>query len=241
MANRYKISEISKQTNVPTSTIRYYVSQGLIPKPEKVNRNMSYYDESCIDKLRAINFLKESRRYPLTIIRNILKRMDQGLSIENAEQIENMVFFEQSEEKKTLYTRQEFLEYSGLTSAELKEAEKFELIIPYYEENNKKYYDHEDIGFGRDVIKNFLDLNRDDIKLKDFRFYVELFNRMIEQEDVLRKKLVKGKSTTENINITMEMIRVGDFVRTYISKRLLQKRTKEKVKSSLEKQSREDR
>jgi DNA-binding transcriptional MerR regulator len=61
----FKIGEIAKRSGVPASTIRYYVKEGLLPSPEKVNKKMAYYDESCITKLEAIQHLQEKRFYPL--------------------------------------------------------------------------------------------------------------------------------------------------------------------------------
>jgi DNA-binding transcriptional MerR regulator len=227
MTTRLKIGEISRQTRVPASTIRYYVSQGLLPKPDKVNRNMSYYDEICVEKIRSILYLKESRHYPLTVIKNILKRMDQGLSLENAEELENTVIASPSEESRALVNRKEFLENTGLTSAELKEAEKVRMIMPYRDERGGKRYDRDDIRFGRDVVRVFLDkAEGTDLKPGDFGSYVTLCNKVCDQEESMRRKLVKGKSTREKLDTTVEVIRLSHFFRTYIFKRLYQRRLK---------------
>jgi len=88
-----KIGEIAKQSGVQPSTIRYYVRQGLLPEPNKVNKSMAYYDESCVEKIQAIRYLQEKRYYPLSIIKNVIRRMDEeGMSLEEAESIEDVVF-----------------------------------------------------------------------------------------------------------------------------------------------------
>ena len=84
-----KIGEIAKRSGVPPSTIRYYVRQGLLPEPTKVNKSMAYYDEGCIQRIQAIRHLQETKYFPLPVIRNILRRMDEGLSLEEAEAIED--------------------------------------------------------------------------------------------------------------------------------------------------------
>jgi DNA-binding transcriptional MerR regulator len=58
---KLKIGKIAKRSGVRPSTIRYYVAEGLLPRPEKTNEKMAYYDEACIDRLRAIQELKEKR------------------------------------------------------------------------------------------------------------------------------------------------------------------------------------
>ena len=89
---KLKIGEIARQSGIPASTIRYYVREGLLPNPDKVNKKMAYYDEGCIERLNAIQYLKEKKYYPLLIIKNILRRMDQGLSLQEAETVEDAVF-----------------------------------------------------------------------------------------------------------------------------------------------------
>ncbi|MFZ5571620.1 MAG: MerR family transcriptional regulator [Thermodesulfobacteriota bacterium] len=226
-----KISELANRTRVAASTIRYYVSQGLLPEPEKVNKNMSYYDERCVEKIRAILFLKDTRRYPLSLIKNILKRMDQGVSLEHAEAIENSVFGTQSGEQRGLVDRQQFLASTGLTGAELDKAEKIELIMPYRHEKNKKLYNNEDISFGRDILKHFLEMG---LEIEDCGFYIELGKQIIAREDMIRKKLIQGKSTAEKIGITVELSAIAGFARSYIFKRLFQRKTMANIAVSLE-------
>ncbi len=86
---KLKIGEIAKRSGLRPSTIRYYVGEGLLPKPEKANEKMAYYDEACIERLRVIQELKERRYFPLYLIKNILRRMDEGLNLTEAETIEN--------------------------------------------------------------------------------------------------------------------------------------------------------
>lgn len=45
--------------------------------------------------------------------------------------------------------------------------------------------------------------------------------------------MVAGKSTRENIAITAELTRVGDFYRDYILRRLFQKQVEQNIQSSL--------
>jgi DNA-binding transcriptional MerR regulator len=100
-----KIGEIARKSGVPPSTIRYYVRQGLLPEPIKVNKSMAYYDESCVEKIQAIRHLQEKRYFPLAVIKNILRRMDEGLSLEEAEAIEDAVFGNQTDLPATLIDR----------------------------------------------------------------------------------------------------------------------------------------
>ena len=51
-----KIGELSKQTGVPTSTIRFYEQKGLLPPPERKASGYRNYAQDAKDKLQLIKF-----------------------------------------------------------------------------------------------------------------------------------------------------------------------------------------
>lgn len=229
---KLKIGEIAKRSNVPASTIRYYVGEGLLPKPEKANEKMAFYDESCIDRLHAIQELKEKRYFPLYLIKNILRRMDEGLSLNEAETVENAVFGSSEQTGNGLLNQAAFLSATGLSEKELSEAERLGILIPFTTHGDKPLYNQEDIRVGRDGIKKFAVLG---MKLQELSFWMELGKKIVDKEMALRRKIVAGKSTRENIAITAELTRVGNFYRDYILRRLFQKQVEHNIQKSLKK------
>ena len=166
-----KIGEIAKRSGVPASTIRYYVKEGLLPCPERINKKMAYYDEACIRKLEAIQHLQEKKYYPLSVIKNILRRMDDGFSLEESEEVENAVFSPMTGGEMDLVDRPEFLRLTGLTPGQLDEAEKIGLVMPYLREKKKVFYNQEDITIARDAVRQ---VYRYGLDPKDLEFYVRL-------------------------------------------------------------------
>lgn len=229
---KLKIGEIAKRSHVPASTIRYYVGEGLLPRPEKANEKMAYYDEACIDRLRAIQELKEKRYFPLYLIKNILRRMDEGLSLQEAETVENAVFGSSDRTGHGLIDRQAFLQVTGLTDKELSQAEKLGILIPFTTNGDKPLYNDDDVRVGRDAIKKMPDVG---MILQDLSFLVELGRKIVEREMILRRKIVAGKSTRENIRITAELTRISDFYRDYLLRRLFQKQVEQNIQKSLKK------
>jgi len=69
----YKIGEIARKTGVSPSTIKYYIAEGLLPKPKKTSRNMAYYDASYISRIKMIKELQSKRYLPLKVIKKILQ------------------------------------------------------------------------------------------------------------------------------------------------------------------------
>ena len=227
---KLKIGEIAKRSGTPASTIRYYVQEGLLPKPEKANEKMAYYDEVCVERLRIIQELQERRYFPLYLIKNILRRMDEGLSLPEAETVENAVFGSDDSIGRGLIDRSAFLAATGLTEKELKQAENLGVLIPFTTGVDKTLYNEDDVRVGRDGIKKFAGLG---MELGELFFWVEFGKKIVDREMALRRKIVAGKSTRENIRITAELTRIGDFYREYILRRLFQKRVRQNIQKSL--------
>ena len=225
-----KIGEIAKKSGVPPTTIRYYVRQGLLPEPDKVNKSMAYYDERCIEKILAIRHLQERKYFPLSVIKNILRRMDQGLSLDEAEAIEDAVFGAQPVTPDNVMDKAQFLEASGLTNDELLTALKIGLMIPYLQEKGRTLYNLEDVRFAREVLKKIISFGQD---LHELSFYVELGKQIVDHEMNLRKVAVKGKTQQENIRVTTEISKMADLLRGYIIRRLFQRRVQAVIQKSL--------
>ena len=155
---KLKIGQISQKSGVPASTIRYYVSEGLLPRPEKINEKMAYYDESCIDRLLAIQELKERKYYPLYLIKNILRRMDEGLNLAEAETIENEVFSRPDKPSNGLLSRAAFLAATGLTESQLASAESLGILIPFTHKGARPLYNQEDVRAGRNGLAKLASL-----------------------------------------------------------------------------------
>jgi DNA-binding transcriptional MerR regulator len=225
-----KIGEIAKKSGVPPSTIRYYVRQGLLPEPDKVNKSMAYYDERCIENILAIRHLQERKYFPLSVIKNILRRMEKGLSLEEAEAIEDVVFGAQPVTPDNVMDKVQFLEASGLTNDELATALKIGLMIPYLQEKGRTLYNQEDVRFAREVLKKIISFGQD---LHALSFYVELGKQIVENEMNLRKIAVKGKTQQDNIRVTTEISKMADLLRGYIIRRLFQRRVQAVIQKSL--------
>jgi DNA-binding transcriptional MerR regulator len=67
-----KISELADRSDVSVGTIKHYLREGLLPEPVKTSRNMSYYPEDFVDRIRLIKQLQEERFMPLRVIKSML-------------------------------------------------------------------------------------------------------------------------------------------------------------------------
>ena len=227
-----KIGEIARRSGVPISTIRFYVKEGLLPYPEKVNKKMAYYDEGCINKLEAIQHLKEKKYYPLAIIKNILRRMEDDFTFEEAVVVEDTVFDPMSNGEIGVVDRVEFLRLTGLKPEQLDEVERVGLLMPCFKEKRKTLYNQDDVIIAREAIQHIYQFG---FCPEDFEFYLRLGQEITDQEMSLRRKITKGLSTKENIEITIFLTRAVNLFRGYILRRLLQQKIQARIQKSVSK------
>lgn len=90
-----KKSELARLADVSSSTINYYVSEGLIPVAYKPNPNMAWYDRSCVERIKLIKKLQKEQYLPLPVIKRIIssneisdEEIKLGLSISGLRRIE---------------------------------------------------------------------------------------------------------------------------------------------------------
>ncbi len=67
-----KMKELSAITGVKAPTIRFYISQGILPKPNKPHKNMAYYDEHYIELIRLVKKFQKEYFLPLDVIKKAI-------------------------------------------------------------------------------------------------------------------------------------------------------------------------
>jgi DNA-binding transcriptional MerR regulator len=69
------MSELAERSGVSAGTIKHYLREGLLGSGEEVvrtSRNMAYYPEAFVERLRLIKRLQEERFMPLRVIRDVI-------------------------------------------------------------------------------------------------------------------------------------------------------------------------
>jgi DNA-binding transcriptional MerR regulator len=70
-----RMSELARRSGVSAGTIKHYLREGLLGSGEEVrrtSRNMAYYPEAYVERLRLIKRLQEERFMPLRVIRELM-------------------------------------------------------------------------------------------------------------------------------------------------------------------------
>ena len=69
------MSELAERSGVSAGTIKHYLREGLLGSEEGVlrtSRNMAYYPEDFVERIRLIKRLQEERFMPLRVIREVV-------------------------------------------------------------------------------------------------------------------------------------------------------------------------
>lgn len=69
--HRWRIDDLAQRSGVPSRTIRFYNTQGLLPAPLMRGR-VAYYEQEHVVVLRIIRELKEQQHLPLEVIKDLL-------------------------------------------------------------------------------------------------------------------------------------------------------------------------
>jgi DNA-binding transcriptional MerR regulator len=66
------MKDLERATGVSRETIRYYIREGLLPEPERPERNVAWYDASFVERILLIKRLQSERFLPLSVIKGIV-------------------------------------------------------------------------------------------------------------------------------------------------------------------------
>ena len=146
--NLMRIKKLSEETGVTKGTIKFYIKEGLIPRPIKTQLNMAYYNEKHLDAIRLVKELQSKRFLPLSIIKQIVGVRKDDMTIEELRtifQMDGKLFLHLKERPKIKpVTAKKLCEWTGVPLKEIKELGDNHIINPI-KKGNKIFYDEDDI------------------------------------------------------------------------------------------------
>ncbi|MEO0324475.1 MAG: MerR family transcriptional regulator [Myxococcota bacterium] len=83
-AHPYRMRDLCAATGLDRQTIHFYIQQGLLPPGHKTGRNMAWYGEAHLERLRLIQQLQQERFLPLKAIKAIFEGREKGFAPEQA-------------------------------------------------------------------------------------------------------------------------------------------------------------
>lgn len=227
-----KMQELSQATGVSGGTIRYYVQKGILPKPLKTHRNMAYYDESYIERIRAIKELQKKRFLPLNIIK-LITGASAGLSIDSEQRqiIKEMEkpLFEDSllGNNAQPMTREELAARAGFEPEQMKALEAIGLI----EADAEGRFDQECIQIV-EILTEIRDIGLTeelDFQAEHLQIHLDLMEFLARKEiEIFTKRIArKGMRPEQILKLAQDAINTLNKMLPILHRRMVRKITQE--------------
>ena len=227
--NLMKISKLSELTGVARDAIHFYIRQGLLPKPIKNKKNMAYYDESYVERIKLIKEFQTKRFLPLHVIKQILTESEGNIGVDEIKtilELDGKLFqnMDASPHFKSL-TLEELVSRSGLSVEEIEKLKALGVLVPE-EGSGKEAFGEDDIriveiwsklrqtgfteerGFSIDLIAIYRDLI-DVLVRKEMQIFATRLTGKTSDDEALRL----AETGVQLLNTLIGLLRKQSIVR----------------------------
>ena len=232
-----KMKELSAATGVKGPAIRYYINQGLLPKPYKTHKNMAYYDESYISLIRVIKKFQKEYFLPLDVIKKVFDDLGHDqIPLKNDEVVKKLLQAQQMNwmEPDAVnmpvkpVSQKELVEMTGISRKDLKECLRIGLLV----QNEDKTFNVPDVKIAK-LITDIRRLARDDLGFSfDFiAFHIDFLNEVVDKEfKYFLTRILKGELSVQEANdLAFKCTELFYRIFPIIHKRYLNKKIKESL------------
>lgn len=162
--SQYKISELVAKTNVPKSTILYYIKEGLLPQANKIKSNVHRYSDEHVEQITYINYMKEHFGSTNEQLKQILQNKNRSFSTSSSMISPLMNTLSAIPTDDEHYTKEAFIETFDVERELLETLLKDEILNPltpddYTEKEASiiqlvKYY--QEVGISYEILKQYV-------------------------------------------------------------------------------------
>jgi len=159
----YKISELVAKTDVPKSTILYYIKEGLLPEAKKIKSNVHRYSDEHIELIRYIKYMKEEIGSTNEQIRFALQNKNKSFSTSATmlQPLMNTLSAIPSDARH--FTKKEFINHFHVDAALLETLLEDGILLPVHEDDYtdrevsiiKLVLDFKEVGIDYNILKAY--------------------------------------------------------------------------------------
>jgi DNA-binding transcriptional MerR regulator len=203
-----RISELAAATDVPPASIKFYIKEGLLPPPVKTSRNMAYYDQTFIEKIRIIKELQSQHFLPLRVIRDIINHNNGNGSIEETKallDLKGYLLGRPIGDRKDPLPEDEVIRQYKTYPEELETLRRMGIVTPW-EEGGGRMYGGDDLDFLEALENNRrLGFTREiGFQVGDLEIYLKNLEILAKQEVKLLVSRTASKLSTDEIRSLAE-------------------------------------
>ena len=145
----FKMAELVRRTGLKKETIHFYINNDLLPRPPKTEKNVAYYDESYVERIRLIKELQLKYFLPLRVVKQIVSQASARISTAEIDLLKlGMSGLTQLQELRRRHdplTLDELSARTGLPKEEILEMEGYEMISSVQDQDGRRVYQENDI------------------------------------------------------------------------------------------------
>ena len=174
---RRRIGDLAREAGVSRETVHFYLREGLLPPPEKINARVAYFDEGHLARLRLIKRLQQVH-LPLSAIKEHLQYVE-GRPAEflNEHFLPRLMEYLNLDGDEVELTVDEVAGQAGLTLEQVGRLEALGVLQPTLVDGLPSYTEADRNAAA--AAKTLLDQG---VELEDLRF-VQRYTNLIEQEN----------------------------------------------------------
>jgi len=164
----YKISELVALTNIPKSTILYYIREGLLPEAKKLKSNVHRYNNEHVELIKYIKYMKQEMGSSNEQIRTALQNKNQSFSSSFTMLTPLMQTLSAIPVGATHYTKQEFIKYYDINISLLEKLLDDGILVPITDDD----FTDKEASVIR-MIEDFIELGLDYTLIKTYVFHAK--------------------------------------------------------------------
>ena len=160
----YKISELVALTNVPKSTILYYIREGLLPEAKKLKSNVHRYNDEHLELIKYIRYMQQEIGSSNEQIKAALNNKNKSISSSSSMLAPLMQTLINIPSGSRHYTKEEFIDFYDFDIKLVDKLLKDGILLPVNEDD---YTDKEasilrmienfnEVGVEYDIIKKYV-------------------------------------------------------------------------------------
>lgn len=193
----YKMSEVVARTNVPKSTILYYIREGLLPEAKKLKSNVHRYSDEHIELIRYIKYMQEEIGSTNEQIKFALQNKNQSLS-SSFSMIEPLMNTLSSIPIGAVhYTKEQFLKHYNIDSKLLEQLLEDGVIVPINDDD----FTEKDAS----IVKLVLSFNEVGVDYAIIKEYVKHAKALSELDSIMQMELCSVRSD-ENFSMLWKIM-----------------------------------
>ena len=208
--DKLRMADLVAATGVPKSTILYYVSEGLLPEPERPKPNVALYDPVCVDLIRYIRGAQQLHRYPLSLIRRNVDYILRGASAEEILLLGKRILGE----PKELHSLDQATELCGVEQGEVERFVSLGLVWP----TQTGEYDEFDLR----MIRLLARVEEVGIPAEAFKRVAEALRQVEEESSIIAREHVDASGSTERASVLVDVL---GRLQPYLVRRYFERRT----------------